>query len=42
MKYLNNVEFEKANKWMEELDDGQEISDGDHKDLLEELGMVLS
>lgn len=39
---MKDTEFEKASKWMDELDDGQEISDGDHKDLLEELGMVLS
>ena len=39
---MKNTEFEKASKWIEELDDGQEISDGDHKDLLEELGMILS
>ena len=38
----DNIAFEKASKWMDELDNGEEISDGDHKDLLEELGMVLS
>lgn len=39
---MKDVEFEKTRKWMDDIDNGQEISDGDHKDLLEELGMVLS
>lgn len=39
---MKDTEFEKARQWMDDLDNGQEISDGDHKDLLEELGMVLS